>query len=197
MAPDTTISGSSSAAGLTNQGGQYSGDSQNSQSRHGSGDSQNSQDRQGSGGSQWLTWFGLFGGVTAWILHLAIAYPLVYNGCALGLGQLSTWLLILTAVLAGFALLATIAAFFTWRAASTPRRGTRSGGTVPPMATNLQSPDLVPALATDRESVSAPGGMLGSRRLLGLMGMGLSGLSLLIMIFSAIAIAGLGPCYYR
>ncbi len=39
--------------------------------------------------------------------------------------------------------------------------------------------------------------MLGSRRLLGLMGMGLSGLSLLIMIFSAIAIVGLGPCYYH
>ena len=148
-------------------------------------------------GSRWLTWFGLFGGVAAWTLHLAIAYPLVYNGCALGLDQLSTWLLILTAVLAAVALLATIAAFFTWRAASTLRRGTRSGATTHLIATKLPSPDLVPALATESESVSAPGGMLGSRRLLGLMGMGLSGLSLLIMVFSAIAIVGLGPCYYR
>ena len=44
---------------------------------------------------------------------------------------------------------------------------------------------------------STSGSMLGSRRLLGLMGMDLSGLALLIMIFSAVAIVGLGPCYYR
>ncbi len=67
---------------------------------------------------QWALWFGLFGGVAAWTLHLAIAYPLVYNGCALGLDQLSTWLLILTAVLGAVALLATLAAFFTWRGAT-------------------------------------------------------------------------------
>ena len=152
---------------------------------------------QGSQSSQWPVWFGLFGGVAAWTLHLAIAYPLVYNGCALGLDQLSTWLLVLTAVLGAVALLATIAAFFTWRSASTSRRGTRSGGTASPVATTLSSPDLVPAPPTDPESASIPGGMLGSRRLLGLMGMGLSGLSLLIMIFSAVAIVGLGPCYYR
>jgi hypothetical protein len=157
-----------------------------------------SSSNQGRSGSQWALWFGLFGGIAAWTLHLAIAYPLVYNGCALGLDQLSTWLLILTAVLGAIALLATIAAFFTWRAsAPTSRRGTRSGATTPPIATKLPSPDLVPALPTDPEQISSPGGMLGSRHLLGLMGMGLSGLSLLIMIFSAIAIVGLGPCYYR
>lgn len=156
-----------------------------------------SSSNQGRSGSQWPLWFGLFGGIAAWTLHLAIAYPLVYNGCALGLDQLSTWLLILTAVLGAVALLATIAAFFTWRSASTSRRGTRSGGMAHPIAATPPSPDLVPALSTDREPISSPGGMLGSRRLLGLMGMGLSGLSLLIMIFSAIAIVGLGPCYYR
>ena len=125
---------------------------------------------------QWPLWFGLFGGVAAWTLHLAIAYPLVYNGCALGLDQLSTWLLILTAVLGAVALLATLAAFFTWRGATGAQAST-DGSSAP--------------------ALSAPGGMLGSRRLLGLMGMGLSGLSLLIMIFSAIAIVGLGPCYYH
>lgn len=164
---------------------------------HGSPGSQDSHGSHSGRGSQWALWFGLFGGVAAWSLHLAIAYPLVYNGCALGLDPLSTWLLILTAVLGAVALLATIAAFFSWRGATTSRRGTRSGGMASPFATIPPSSDLVPAVSTDREPISAPGGMLGSRRLLGLMGMGLSGLSLLIMIFSAIAIVGLGPCYYR
>jgi hypothetical protein len=131
-----------------------------------------SKDSHSGRGAQWALWFGLFGGVAAWSLHLAIAYPLVYNGCALSLDQLSTWLLILTAVLGAVALLATLAALFTWRAATGPQ-------------------------ASSPASSPTPGGMLGSRRLLGLMGMGLSGLSLLIMIFSAIAIVGLGPCYYR
>ena len=138
--------------------------------------------RPGSTGSQWATWFGLFGGIAAWTLHLTIAYPLVYNGCALGVEQLSTWLLILTAVLGVVALLATLAAFFTWRAAGAQASPTPASAS--------------PALSPAPEPISAPGGMLGSRRLLGLMGMGLSGLSLLIMIFSAIAIVGLGPCYY-
>jgi hypothetical protein len=147
--------------------------------------------RQGSAGSQWALWFGLFGGIAAWTLHLAIAYPLVYNGCALGVDQLSTWLLILTTVLGAVALLATIAAFFTWRSA-----GAQAS---PAPASDSPAPSAISRTGAQASSPapSAPGGMLGSRRLLGLMGMGLSGFSLLIMIFSAIAIVGLGPCYYR
>ena len=152
-------------------------------------DSSGSQDRRNNGagrGSQWAMWFGLLGGVAAWTLHLAIAYPLVYNGCALGLDQLSTWLLILTAVLGAVALIATITAFFTWRAVG-PQASSPAPSPTPRTGPQASSPASSPA----------PGGMLGSRRLLGLMGMGLSGLSLLILIFSAIAIVGLGPCYYH
>ena len=109
ISPGPSTSGGSLPAG---QGHQRSS---------GSSDAQVSRGGQRSQGSQWPLWFGLFGGVAAWTLHLAIAYPLVYNGCALGLDQLSTWLLILTAVLGAVALLATIAAFFTWR-------GIRSAG---------------------------------------------------------------------
>ncbi|MFN8467108.1 MAG: hypothetical protein U0X20_16250 [Caldilineaceae bacterium] len=177
MATDTSPGPSTSGGSLPARQGH--------QGSSGSSDTHASRGGQGTQGSQWALWFGLFGGVAAWTLHLAIAYPLVYNGCALGLDQLSTWLLILTAVLAAVALLATIAAFFTWRAFGAQASSPATSGAEAHAGAQASPPAV------------APGGMLGSRRLLGLMGMGLSGLSLLIMIFSAIAITGLGPCYYR
>ena len=70
----------------------------------------------------WLLWFGLFGGITAWLLHLAIGFALVYDGCSAGLAGTDLWLWIVTGVLAFVALIATFVAVSTWRTAGRRRR---------------------------------------------------------------------------
>ena len=64
--------------------------------------------------SPWLLWFGLFGGLTAWILHLAIGFVIVLDGCALGMSYLRLTIGIVTAVLALIALAAALVAYRTW-----------------------------------------------------------------------------------
>lgn len=71
--------------------------------------------------SRWSLWFGLFGGLTAWILHLAIGFALVYDGCAVGLNNLKVWLWIVTVLLALIALAATWAAYYDWSRTGRPR----------------------------------------------------------------------------
>ena len=104
----------------------------------------------------------LFGGLVAWVLHLAIGFALVYDGCAVGLANLQLWLWIVTGGLALVALIATLVGYRTWR--------------------------------RTRRHASDSGGVHGSSRFIGAVGTWLSGLSLLIILLTAIPIVGLAPC---
>jgi hypothetical protein len=66
--------------------------------------------------NSWALWFGLFGGLTAWILHLAVGFVLVFDGCAIGLSYLRIMLGAVTLVFAVLAAAATIAAYRIWQA---------------------------------------------------------------------------------
>ncbi|MEZ4728487.1 MAG: hypothetical protein R3E79_15240 [Caldilineaceae bacterium] len=63
----------------------------------------------------WSLWFGLFGGLTAWILHLAVGFAFVHDACRVGLNGIRLWSGIFTLVLAAVALLAVVAAYGHWR----------------------------------------------------------------------------------
>lgn len=70
--------------------------------------------------NRWLLWFGLFGGTPAWILHLAIGFALVYDGCQVGQDALRLRLGVLTLILAAVAAAGVWAAYREWKAAKDP-----------------------------------------------------------------------------
>lgn len=111
----------------------------------------------------WPLWFGLFGGVTAWLLHLAIGFALVHDACAIGWAGLDLWLWIITGALGFVALIATFVAYGTWRRAN-------------------------------RQEDTASEIMRGRTYFMGFMGAWLSGLSLLMILTTAVAIFWLNPC---
>jgi len=113
--------------------------------------------------SPWSLWFGLFGGVTAWLLHLAIGFALVHDACAIGWAGLELWLWIVTGALAFVALIATFVAYGTWRRAH-------------------------------RQAETEAEVRRGRTDFMGFTGVWLSGLSLLIILTTAIAIFWLNPC---
>ena len=67
----------------------------------------------------WKLWYGLFGGLTAWILQLAIGFAVVHDLCLSGEDGVLLWASIITAVPALLALGALIAAYSSWRAERT------------------------------------------------------------------------------
>ncbi|MEZ4869286.1 MAG: hypothetical protein R3C14_48635 [Caldilineaceae bacterium] len=111
----------------------------------------------------WALWFGVFGGLVAWILHLTIGFALVHDGCRIGFTGLELWLWIITGALGFVALIATFVAYSTWQRAN--RRS-----------------DVDTNLTVDRI------------RFMGIIGAWFSGLSLLIILMTAIGIFWLGPC---
>lgn len=111
----------------------------------------------------WPLWFGLFGGVAAWLLHLAIGFALVHDACAIGWAGLDLWLWIVTGALGFVALIATFVAYGTWRRAHRPAE----------------------TVAEVRR---------GRTDFMGFMGVWLSGLSLLMILTTTIAIFWLNPC---
>lgn len=113
--------------------------------------------------SAWALWFGLFGGVGGWLLHLMVGFTLVYDGCAIGMASLELWLWIATSALALVALVATFVAYSTWQRAGRQKE----------RETNV---------------------MVGRTYFMGFIGAWLSGLSLLIILTTAIAIFWLNPC---
>jgi len=67
----------------------------------------------------WPLWFGRFGGLVAWIIHLALGFALVYDGCALGINNLRMLVGIVTIILAAVAGAATLIAYRNWQSLRT------------------------------------------------------------------------------
>lgn len=111
---------------------------------------------------RWAPWFGLFGGLTAWVLHLAIGFALVYDSCLTGFSHLRLWLVIVTLLLAFMALAATLVGYRLWQ------------------RTQTDSADV--------------GGATGVQPFMGMVGAALSGLSLFIIVLTAIPVVWLTPC---
>ena len=111
---------------------------------------------------RWAPWFGLFGGLMAWMLHLAIGFALVYDSCRTGFSQLRLWLVLITLLLALIALAATLVGYRLWHHTQ-----------------------------TDQEEA---GGAAGVQPFMGFVGAALSGLSLFIIVLTAIPVIWLMPC---
>lgn len=115
----------------------------------------------GAVGNAFMLWFGLLGGVVAWMIHLFAGFILLYFGCNGANARMA--IAAATIVPALVAAAALLVAYLSWR----------KGG----------------ARTTDDV-----GGALGRSRFLALAGMGLSALSLIIIVSFGIPLAAISPC---